>query len=83
VPCSRRVHGCGAEQWIRPALLTAAGRQLAHRITGDLFGPASQPLRQITPDNVGQLALLLGFPDGADACSSRATPIVANGIVYT
>jgi alcohol dehydrogenase (cytochrome c) len=48
---------------------------------GDYSGRHHSPLRQITPDNVGQLALTWAFQTGQTQ-QIKATPIVANGIVY-
>jgi alcohol dehydrogenase (cytochrome c) len=48
---------------------------------GDYSGRHHSPLTQITPDNVSQLGLAWAFQTNA-AQSIKATPIVANGIIY-
>jgi alcohol dehydrogenase (cytochrome c) len=48
---------------------------------GDYSGRHHSPLRQITPENVGQLALSWAFQTGQTQ-PIKATPIVANGVVY-
>ena len=48
---------------------------------GDYSGRHHSALRQITPDNVGQLALAWAFQTG-QAQQIKATPIVANGVIY-
>jgi len=48
---------------------------------GDYSGRHHSPLRQITPDNVGQLALAWAFQTGQTQ-QIKATPLVANGVIY-
>jgi len=48
---------------------------------GDYSGQHHSPLTQITPANVAQLGLAWAFQTNA-AQSIKATPIVANGVVY-
>ena len=48
---------------------------------GDYSGRHHSPLRQITPDNVGQLGLAWVFQTGQTQ-QIKATPIVANGVIY-
>src|SRR5262249_4126551 len=48
---------------------------------GDYSGQRHSQLKQITPSNVGRLALAWAFQTGQSA-PIKATPIVANGIVY-
>ena len=48
---------------------------------GDYSGRHHSPLTQITPDNVSQLGLAWAFQTNA-AQSIKATPILANGIIY-
>jgi len=48
---------------------------------GDYSGQRHSPLMQITPSNVGRLALAWAFQTGQNA-PIKAVPIVANGIVY-
>jgi alcohol dehydrogenase (cytochrome c) len=48
---------------------------------GDYSGRHHSRLAQITPDNVGQLALAWAFQTGQTQ-QIKATPIVANGVIY-
>jgi alcohol dehydrogenase (cytochrome c) len=48
---------------------------------GDYSGRHHSALRQITPDNVGELGLAWAFQTGQTQ-QIKATPILANGVVY-
>jgi alcohol dehydrogenase (cytochrome c) len=73
------------------AVLTAQGLDPASLATpptdswptyhGDYSGRRHSPLTQISPDNVGQLALKWAFQTGQSG-AIKATPIVVNGNMY-
>jgi alcohol dehydrogenase (cytochrome c) len=92
--CWRICRRCGSAAAVVIAAVAAAAAQSVDPSTllrppadawltyhGDYSGRRHSRLTQITPDNVGQLALAWAFQTGQTQ-QIKATPIVANGVIY-
>ena len=71
----------GKSQGLDPASLVKPPTDSWPTFHGDYSGRRHSPLTQISPQNVGQLALKWAFQTGQSS-AIKATPIVVNGVLY-